>query len=387
MFLDLTLRRNRELIDYSFYLHQTGQILPDTYVIDMDAVVANGRYMNEEAKKNNLDLYIMTKQYGRNPIITSELMKIGFMGTVVVDYKEAKIMHDNRIPIGHIGHLVQIPSKYVDEVVAMKPEFITVYSLEKAREINEACKKQGKQQKIFLRVIDEGDMLYPAQYGGFYLDNLKEIVPQIKELSNLSIDGLTSFPCFLYDSGAEKVLPTNNIKTLQKGKRLLEDQFGIRITHLNMPSCTSTSVIPQIKEMGGTQGEPGHGLLGSTPFHAAVDLVERPAMVYVSEISHNLGDYSYCYGGGHYRRSHMENALVGKSLDTAVKVPVNMPDAESIDYYIELKKNLTIGDSVVMAFRTQVFVTRSSAAVVKGLSQGKPELIGIFNSQGIEIGR
>ncbi|MDN4592478.1 hypothetical protein NWF35_00825 [Polycladomyces subterraneus] len=40
-----------------------------------------------------------------------------------------------------------------------------------------------------------------------------------------------------------------------------------------------------------------------------------------------------------------------------------------------------------MAFRTQVFVTRSDVAVVKGLSSGKPELVGIYDSLGKEISR
>jgi predicted amino acid racemase len=387
MFLDLTLRRNKKLLDYSFHLHQIGKILPDTYVIDMDTVVQNGRCMIEEAKRHTIDLYIMTKQFGRNPVVTSELMKEGFKSTVVVDYKEAMVLHENHIPIGHVGHLVQIPSRYIDEVVEMNPEYITIYSIEKAKEINEACRKRGKQQRIFLRVINEGDVLYPGQYGGFYLKELESIIPELLKLTNVKIDGLTSFPCFLYEEDRGEVVPTSNVKTLQKGKEILEKQFGINITHMNMPSSTCTSTIAMIAKNGGTQGEPGHGLLGTTPLHAAKDVIERPAMVYVSEISHNLGHQSFCYGGGHYRRSHMENALVGKSLDSATRVKVAMPEPESIDYYFSLNQNQNIGDTVIMAYRTQVFVTRSSVAVVKGLSKGKPELVGIFDSQGKEIGR
>lgn len=387
MFLDLTLRRNKELLDYSFHLHQTGKILPDTYVIDLDTVVQNGRWMIEEANRHNIDLYIMTKQFGRNPVVTSELLKEGFKSTVVVDYKEAKVLYQNHIPIGHVGHLVQIPSRYIDEVMEMNPEYITIYSIEKAKEINEACRKQGKLQKIFLRIIDEGDVLYPAQYGGFYLKDLESIVPELLELTNIKIDGVTSFPCFLYEESFGEVVPTANVKTLHKGKEILENQFGIKITHMNMPSSTCTSTIALIEENGGTQGEPGHGLLGTTPLHAAKDEIERPAMVYVSEISHNLDHQSFCYGGGHYRRSHMENALVGKSLDSALRVKVDMPEPECIDYYFSINQNLNIGDTVIMAYRTQIFVTRSSVAVVKGLSIGKPELVGIFDSQGKEIGR
>lgn len=387
MFLDLTLRRNPELLDFAFYLHQNGKILPDTYVIDLDAVLQNGRYMIDEGNRNGLELYIMTKQFGRNPLVTSELMKLGFHGTVVVDYKEARVMFENGIPVGHIGHLVQIPSHYVNEVIKMNPTYITVYSIEKAKELNEACRQQGKRQKIFLRVINEGDFLYPAQYGGFNINALETIMPQLLECKNLEIDGLTSFPCFLFDEEQGAVLKTPNVSTLQKGKAILEKQFGLPITHLNMPSSTCTSTISKIKENGGTQGEPGHGLMGTTPLHAVKEEMERPAMVYVSEISHNLNHQSFCYGGGHYRRSHMANALAGKSLDNSVRVPVQMPEPESIDYYYALNQNLNIGDTVMMAYRTQVFVTRSSVAVVQGLSKGKPEVAGIFDSQGKQLGR
>ena len=38
MFLSSTLRRNRELIEASFQLHQQGLILPDTYVVDLDTL-------------------------------------------------------------------------------------------------------------------------------------------------------------------------------------------------------------------------------------------------------------------------------------------------------------------------------------------------------------
>ena len=38
-----------------------------------------------------------------------------------------------------------------------------------------------------------------------------------------------------------------------------------------------------------------------------------------------------------------------------------------------------------MAFRSQIFVTRSNVAVVKGISTNKPEVVGLYNSLGMEI--
>ena len=86
-----------------------------------------------------------------------------------------------------------------------------------------------------------------------------------------------------------------------------------------------------IAAAGGTHGEPGHGLTGTTPYHAGhPDAEERPGYLYVSEVSHNLGDKAYCYGGGHYRRGHMKNALVGTTPENAKVVPVLPPDDLSL---------------------------------------------------------
>lgn len=96
----------------------------------------------------------------------------------------------------------------------------------------------------------------------------------------------------------------------------------------------------------------------------------------------DLGTKSYCYGGGHYRRGHMKNALVGTTLEGAKIVPVLPPDDSSIDYHFELQQNCPVSAAAVMAFRTQFFVTRSRVAVVKGLSEGKPELAGLYSALG-----
>ena len=51
---------------------------------------------------------------------------------------------------------------------------------------------------------------------------------------------------------------------------------------------------------GATQVEPGHGLTGTTALHIFEDLPERPAAVYLTEVSHHYGGKAYCFGGGLY---------------------------------------------------------------------------------------
>ncbi len=58
---------------------------------------------------------------------------------------------------------------------------------------------------------------------------------------------------------------------------------------MNAPGVTSTPVLQLLADAGATQVEPGHGFTGTTPLHMVMDLVERPAMVYLTEISHLVG--------------------------------------------------------------------------------------------------
>ena len=385
MFLEKTVERNKEVVQAAFNLHREGLILPDTYVIDLDTLIENAKKIKEEADKYGIKLYFMTKQLGRNPIISKEFMKLGYEGAVVVDFREAEVMINNNIKIGHVGHLVQIPKVLIEKVVKSRPDYITIYSIEKAKEINEACEKLGLKQNIMLRVLGENDNLYSGQYGGFKLEELKYIGEELIKLKNLNIAGITSFPCFLYDTNSNEIKRTKNIDTIKEAKEILEREFDLSIEQLNMPSATCVNSIKKIYEEGGTHGEPGHGLTGTTPYHKHNNGDELPAIVYVTEVSHNLLDKGYCYGGGHYRRSHMENALVGEDLEKSKIIKVIPPTDESIDYHFELSENCKVSDTVIMAFRTQIFVTRSNVALVKGIQEGKPEIVGIYDSQGKQI--
>lgn len=383
MFLDIVQKKNPYLIEGAIKLHQNGEILPDTYVLDVDAILENGRALCEKAKENGIKLYAMTKQFGRVPYIAKKLIEIGFEGIVTVDFKEALVMMENGIKLGNVGHLVQIPTALVDKVIRHCPDIITVYSLEKIKEIDEAAKNYGRVQDIMLRVLERDSKIYSGQSGGFYLEEIDEIAKEILKLKNVRINGLTSFPCFLYNCDKNIIEGTKNIETIKKAEEILKG-LGIFVEQLNMPSATSLENIENIKAHGGTHGEPGHALTGTTPFNSKNLNGEIPAIVYISEVSHNLDKNSYCYGGGHYRRSGMESVLVGRSIENMTRCQVEAPTMESIDYYFEISGNNEVGESVVGAFRTQIFVTRSSVALVGGVKTGNPKIIGIYDSLGRE---
>ena len=384
MFLDLVNRRNRSLVDFAVKLHQDGEILPDTYVVDLDAVIQNAKYMSEIANKENVELYYMLKQIGRNPFIARALAEnTDIKKAVVVDYKEALRMMEEGLSLGNVGHLVQIPDALLEKIISYGTDYITVYSLEKVQQIIRVANRLKKHQKLLLKVIEKGDNIYDGQYGGFHLSDLDEVIAIVKESEWVEIGGLTSFPCFLFD-GKENIIPTNNMKTVKKAKEILEKE-GIQPI-LNMPSATCSVTIPEIRKLGGHQGEPGHALTGTTPLHAVQDLPEIPALVYVSEISHNLDGHSYFYGGGYYRRGHFKNVEVVDADNVAFDVVLPLKD-ESIDYYIETKNEHRVGATVIGSFRTQIFVTRSDLAIVSGLQSGEPHLVGIYDSLGNKVRR
>lgn len=383
MFLEMVKKRNPELIDYSIQLHQQGKIMPDTYVIDLDRIKENVEKMAMLANQLDIELYFMTKQVGRNPVIAKTIIDAGIEKAVVVDFREAEVMMKNQIPLGNVGHIVQPPTHALKKIMEYGVDYVTIFSIEKMKEVNEIAKELGIKQKIMLRVVGEEDELYPGQDGGFKLEELEEKMIDFKKLKHCHLNALTSFPCLLFDKDNKEYQETNNVDTLKKAKKIMEGH-GFTIDELNTPSATSIETLPLIKEIGGTQGEPGHAMTGTTPKHAEFELEEKPAYVYISEVSHNFKNHAYIYGGGYYARGNLEHALIDNKGQKSQTKVLGFP-SDNIDYYLELEDSQKVGATVVMAARTQMFVTRSQVALVKGLSQNKPKLVGLYTSQGVEV--
>lgn len=382
MFLEKMVERNPELVETGLRLLGEGAILPDTYVIDVDRFLANAKAILDEADEQGIALYFMLKQIGRNPWLAKKLVELGYPGAVAVDFREAKILMDHGVPICNVGHLVQIPRGFLKDIVAYEPTYMTVFTMEKIREIDAEAARQGKTQKLLLKVVGPDDMLYSGQHAGFELDALDEVVEQIQTLDHVRIGGVTSFPCFLVDEQTGEANPTPNLDTLLAARVVLE-RHGVETINVNAPSATCVGTL---KAMGAypdiTSAEPGHGLSGTTPLHARRNEPEVPCVVYMSEVSHNFRGHAYCFGGGHYRRSHVKHALVGTDLANAIVADVIAPELPCIDYYFELGQEFPVSAPVCMAFRFQIFVTRSHVALVEGLAGGTPRLAGLFDSQG-----
>ncbi|NYV27837.1 alanine racemase [Streptobacillus felis] len=377
MFLNRLLKDNKEFVDVALSEYSKGEILPDSYLIDLDTLMENAKKILNEAKKHNIKLYYMLKQIGRNPYIAKKLEELGYSGSVCVDFKEVEVMMENGLKLGNVGHLVQIPKNFLEKVISYGCDIITVYSIEMIEEISKISKKLGKVQDIMLRVLEKDSSIYPGQEAGFSLDSIKEILPRIKELEAVRLSGLTSFPCFLYSDETKKIEVTNNLFSVLDAKKMLEDE-GIEIQHVNLPSVTTVENIPLIAKYGGTHAEPGHALTGTAPFNKEYG-DEVPAYLYISEISHNFNDKSYFYGGGYYSRGNMKNAYIDNRV-----VEVEKFCSDNIDYYLSMKGKYDVFTPIILCFRTQIFVTRSDVIIIEGIKSGKPQVVKRYSAQGLE---
>ena len=136
--LHKTIENNPALIRAATIFHQSGAIPADTYVIDLDMVRSNSEKLYREATKNGLTSYICAKQFGRNPLVCKAIMNSGIREAMAHDIEGAKNLHRHGIPVKHLGHFGQVPTselRYVLEKI--KPDVITVFSVEKAKQISE----------------------------------------------------------------------------------------------------------------------------------------------------------------------------------------------------------------------------------------------------------
>lgn len=390
MFLDVTMRRNPALIEAAVKLHQRGDIPPNCYVIDVDTVAANARLVAEGAAAHGLKAYQMTKQFGRNPIVAKAVADAGIDAVVAVDFEEARVLHKAGLRMGHVGHLVQVPARDAQLAVEMSPEFITVFGLPQAEAISRAAVAAGKVQPVQIRVSRDGDVYYPAQKGGVPMEDLLETAAAVDALEGVRLAGVTSFPCLLWDETGQEFRPTPNLTTVALAAELLRTNGFKDVQAINAPSASCLATFELLARSGATHVEPGSCLTGQTPLHAVTDQPELPAMIYISEITHQTAEATYALGGGFYPRSKARSAAIyPKSGGKPVLATVELDPPDAIDYYGTLHVvgpgEVSVGDTVVYAFRSQVFVSRCFVAVIGDVAT-TPQVLGIFDRDGFALG-
>jgi len=381
MYLQRLIERNPRLLEAALALHQEGRIPPNTWVIDLDMIVENARALAAEANRLGLTTYLMSKQYGRNPYVSALALAQGLHKLVAVDAACSLMARRYGIPVGHMGHLNQLPRHLVPAMVAMRPEVITIYNVEHARWIDSAAADLGIVQDLLIRVYAPGDIFFDGQEGGLREEDVPAVVKALASLHHVRLVGVTAFPCVSYNHRpGETAAITPNMRTVLRVAATLRE-LGIEVRQINAPGNTSAIVMPLLAQHGATHVEPGHGLLGTTPNHAYNGgLPEKPAYTYVTEISHHVGDRAYAYGGGLFHDGYLPDApldaLVGSTWSEARENHAGYLHAieQIIDYHMVLEpgRRCRVGDSVLLLYRTQMQMTRSYIAPVSGLSGKHP---------------
>lgn len=395
MYLDNVLIHSESLIDTAVKFHQEGKIPPNSWVIDLDTIADNAEILANKAKSLGLTTYVMSKQHNRNPYINAIACHKGLNKIVAVDATCAILCERYGIPLGHAGHLNQIPRHLLPKVIGLRPDVITIYSSEHAKFISDEAVKQGIVQDLLLRVFRDGDIHYEGQEGGFDLTEIPAIVEATKNLPGVKIVGVTAFPCLKYNANLEDPITlTPNMTTVQEAVKLLES-LGIEIKQINTPANTNSQVMELLKSAGATHVEPGNGLLGTTPNHAfSSDLPEKTAFIWLSEVTHFFKGDAYAIGGGLYHAAYADTieVLVGSTGDSARanKAIFQHEIVQGIDYHMVIRpgeKAINIGDSVVAAYRTQMHMTRSYIVPISGLSGKRPlKIHPIFDNAGNCLG-
>ncbi len=391
MFLKSLINRNPTFVRSAIRLHRSGDIPTNSYVIDLDTLEANTRHIVGEAQKYDLTVFAMTKQIGRNPAALDVIAGAGVDGFVAVDMDCARPIAVRGHKVGHLGHLVQIPAGETAEGISFEPLCWTVFSKNKIDAVANAARKARVTQNLLVRVYDKDDRFYDGHEGGVPFADLPQVIGYINGLEGVHFSGVTTFPALLFNERDGEVEKTPNLATLARAAQVAYECTG-RKPQVNAPGTTSGAVLSLLKEAGATQVEPGHGLTGTTPLHAVRDLPEKPAVLYMSEIAHIHQGTPFCFGGGLYIDPVFEpydvRALVTNDPEQISNspVPIAIPDPAAIDYYAKLTppkgRVIQEGDSVVLGFRIQAFVTRAWVVAVSGVRAGSPRVVGVWNSYG-----
>ncbi len=392
MFLEALRRRNPSFVEAAIALHREGKLPANSYVLDLDAVEANARTIRTEADRFGIKVFAMTKQVGRSSSFCRSVLRGGIDRSVAVDMACARATHRAGLPVGHLGHLTQVPrAEAKGAAAAFRPDYWTVFNETKAREAGSGANAAGYVQPFLARIRAEGDTFYRGHEGGFAAVDVAAVADALDAVPGGRFAGITTFPALLFDTETRKVRPTPNLATLERAAEALA-RAGRHGVEINAPGTTSSVMIRALAEAGATQVEPGNGLHGTTALHVFEDLPELPAVLYLTEVSHMAGGKAYCFGGGFYIDpifpSYDVKAIVADAPTTSASAlrSVEVPPPSAIDYYAmiygEGPRAPRVGDTAVFGFRGQAFVTRAYVVGVSGIAAGQPKVETIENGFG-----
>jgi predicted amino acid racemase len=388
------LDRNPAMLEAAISLHQEGVIPPATHLIDLDAVADNARLIAEAARQFNLTAFAMTKQDGHEPHMTGLVLDRGFQGVTAVEAIQAYRIHGHGFPLGNVGHTSQLPRAEVRRVLEMDPQFVTVYNVEAARRVSEACVSLGRTQPLYVTVGSPGEEGTEAElFGGWNATDCVEGIRPLLSLPNIVIAGIAQHTTIDYPSQDDPFTarPTEAFFTALRAREQLEHALGLEELRINCSGNCNAVTAGILASYGATDIEPGAALVGSGRFHALLDMPEIPAQVFVSEITHHWTGNAYAIGGGFGFVWEMDGTLapfhgiVGRSLEQARSQPLRFCGPPWYDVYGLFEdpgRAAEVGDTLLFVHLPQVIMERCYVGAVSGISQGRPKLEALLDSHG-----
>ncbi|MGO9643732.1 MAG: alanine racemase [Candidatus Bathyarchaeia archaeon] len=401
-----TVQKNPNLVKAAAKLHRACEIPPDTYVMDLDTIRENSIKIYASAKKFGLECYFCAKQFGRNPLVIKAIMDSGIQEAMAMDIEGVKNLHRHGIPIAHVGHFGQIPTSEMEYILQrIRPRVITVFSVEKAKQISTVASRLGITQSLLIKVLDDPRLQALPTGGGFAEHEALDAIKLINQMDNVKVVGTTTYPAFNFSVFNKTHHMSDNFEAMMRVVRRMENELGIRIEQVNAPGRNCVGTMELAAQGGATHVEPGHSFTGTLPNHAFEEnSAELPAVVYVTEVSHHFNGHTLAYGDsymttaviGSLKNDNMYEyiyACIGNDPDTLPSQPLTIARPQEFWYsdpswfmYCSLmpKTKVKVGDTVVFGFRPQIYRTqRGRVAVVTGVQTNKPRLLGLFDRTGV----
>jgi predicted amino acid racemase len=390
MLTDKTIERNPAMLEAAITLHQRGDIPAPTHLIDLDAVNQNAAVLAQTARANGLRTYVMTKQDGHNPHITRLALDRGMDAVVAVEAIQAHRINRYRFPLGHVGHLSQVPRHQIARILEMRPEYITVYSVDIARAVSDAAVTLGRVQPVYVTVTNPGDGgTFPDMTGGWTEADCLAGLRPLMDMPGIQLAGLTQHVTLDYggQDAAALARPTQAFFTTLRAKELLEREFGLSL-RFNAAGNANTVTMPMLARYGVTDVEPGAALTGSAKFHAVEDMPEIPAHVLVSEYTHGWAERKLTIGGGYSWVWDVDGTpdkfvgLFGRSLDQAMTNRLTFNRPGLVDFHGSWSgvADLRYGDTALFCQMAHAFQERCYVAGVSGIQSGRPVVRGLFDN-------
>jgi predicted amino acid racemase len=402
-FLDSLLRRNPALVRAAASLHRAGAIPPGTYVVDVDTVGANAGLLRKAIDAAGLGAYWEAKQFGRCPPLCQALVEAGFDAAIALDREEARALHGLGFRVGHVGHLGQPAQIDLEWLLGdVRPEVVTVYHPAFAEALATAARAVGTTVGVLLRPIGPGDLHNDLVGGGTPERDVPAIAARIAGLGGLRFEGITTYPALRYDVRERGFRPTPNLESLLRTRDALA-RAGLDARQVNAAGNACVASVHELADRGVTHVEPGQAFVAASPGHFFEDFPERPAVAFVSEVTHTDGDLAYALGTalvanhtiGIWNAVLYERlaACVGADPDTIAERllfadPPRYGHSDPSSYlYLRLHQaadvRAAVGDTVVIGVRTQIYRANDACvAAVAGVSSGQPRLLGLYDRSG-----